>query len=294
MFYTFNDFRRHNEGREISNHKDFYQKFSNEREFGGEFSHDDHLLKNRFMDVYSTVINIILRHKPANLIDVGCGAGMYLPLSGYFPSVDYTGLDYADQAINSVKSKYPKVVFRTGDAFSIPFENQCFDVAILSGVLILYKSRDDQEALLKEVLRVTKKDGILILIVWNDALLFRWCVKISRLLAIIRRKDTLKDFMGVHFSNKEITSLSESVGGKVEYIYNTAAHHGLIESCHYLSLRKYTRRFDASEKPNRAKLSQNYLQDLENASGWPFKFLFPICRILPSLFNMYSICVIRK
>ena len=35
MFIEYNYFRQHNNGEEINDHKEFYKKFSNEREFGG-------------------------------------------------------------------------------------------------------------------------------------------------------------------------------------------------------------------------------------------------------------------
>lgn len=56
MFYSYNYFRQYNNNEEIKDHKTFYKKFSNEREFGGEFTHLDHLVKTRFANMINGIL----------------------------------------------------------------------------------------------------------------------------------------------------------------------------------------------------------------------------------------------
>ena len=56
MFFTYNYFKQHNNNVPITDYKSFYKEFSNKREFGGEFTNFDHLIKNRFMDIFGHVL----------------------------------------------------------------------------------------------------------------------------------------------------------------------------------------------------------------------------------------------
>jgi len=103
MFISFNYFRQHNEGKEIKNHKEFYKKFSNSREFGGNFTNYAHLKKNRFVNTLGNMSNIILRQEPRTILDISCGDGVNLPLSRLFPNVEFFGIDYAEKTVEAAK-----------------------------------------------------------------------------------------------------------------------------------------------------------------------------------------------
>ncbi len=297
MFETFNYFRQHNDGNPIHDYKMFYKKFSNTREFGGDFSHMDHLVKNRFMDMLSYIFNIILRKRPDSILDIGCGLGMNLPLSRLLPGIEYHGLDYAEVSLEKARALYPDVKFHVGDAFAMPFQSAEYDLCIISSVLILYKQEHDQRALLTEAARVMKEDGVLVAVVWNDAVLLRWSIKLSRVIARIMGKNLPEDFMGIHFSNREIQRLSDSVGLEVRQLYNVCAEYGLLESIKYLSMAKYNRKFGASESPLGEEIDQNVFNDLLRHSGgarWLVTPMFILYRLMPSLFSMFTICVCKK
>lgn len=97
MFISYNFFCQHNEEKEIQNYKEFYKKFSNTREFGGNFTNFDHLKKNRFMNNIGHMSNIVLRQEPREILDIGCGDGINLPISRLFPNIRYEGIDYAEK-----------------------------------------------------------------------------------------------------------------------------------------------------------------------------------------------------
>lgn len=297
MFKSYNYFRQHNQDREIKNYKLFYKEFSNNREFGGDFSHIDHMIKNRFMDLISYMQNIVLRKQPNSILDIGCGAGMNLPLSRLFPHIRYVGLDYAEQSIKNAQSNYPEVIFKVGDAFDIPFNNNEFDLCIIASVLILYKNIDDQVKLLVEAQRVLATDGILVAVVWNSSMLLVLSIRISRVIAKILQIKLPQDFMAVHFTNREIKHLLKKSGLKLLQINNVSPEYGFLESVKYINMNKYKRVFGKSESKYKSAINQNHFVDMLVESGGPWLLLKPlyvIFRVFPSLFNMFTICVCEK
>ena len=78
MFFENNYFRQYNDEKEITDYKSFYKKFSNEREFGGDYSHWDHIVLNRFLHTFGYMFDAVLRKMPKNILDIGCGNGQNL------------------------------------------------------------------------------------------------------------------------------------------------------------------------------------------------------------------------
>ncbi|MCG3711700.1 class I SAM-dependent methyltransferase [Aliarcobacter butzleri] len=295
MFYTYNYFRQHNDNKEIINHKEFYKKFSNEREFGGGYSHYDHLIKNRFMDIYGHMINIFLRKMPKDILDIGCGAGINLPLSKYFDFVNYTGIDYAEKALEHSRSVYPNIDFEVQDAFNLNL-NKEFDLAIISSVLILYKEEEDRLKLLENAKNVLKDDGLLVAIVWKDSWLLKYSVKLSRIIAKLRKIKLPEDFMGVHFTQKEATSMFEKANFKIEEKIHTSYFYGALESVRYLNMKKYKRNFGIAEKEVGNEKKQNILEDLkkESNSNFLISFYYFMAKYFPSSLSMFSIYILSK
>lgn len=295
MFYTYNYFRQHNNGEEIKSHKEFYKKFSNEREFGGDFSHYDHLIKNRFMDIYGHMINIFLRKMPKNVLDIGCGAGINLPLSKWFDFIHYTGIDYAEKTLEHSKSVYSSVHFEVQDAFNLDL-NEKFDLAIISSVLILYKEEIDRLKLLENARNILKNDGLLIAIVWKDSWLLKYSIKLSRVIAMMNKVKLPEDFMGIHFTEKEATNMFNKADFKIEERIHTSQFYGALESVRYLNMKKYKRNFGVAEKELGSEKNQNILQDLktESNSNFLMSFFYFMAKFFPSSLSMFSIYILSK
>ncbi|MCG3675164.1 class I SAM-dependent methyltransferase [Aliarcobacter butzleri] len=295
MFYTYNYFRQHNEDKEIVNHKEFYKKFSNEREFGGGFSHFDHLIKNRFMDIYGHMINIFLRKMPKDVLDIGCGAGINLPLSKYFDFVNYIGIDYAEKTLEHSRSIYPNIHFEVQDAFNLNLKKK-FDLSIISSVLILYKEEKDRLKLLENAKNILKDDGLVVAIVWKDSWLLKYSIKLSRIIAKIRKIKLPEDFMGIHFTQKEATIMFEKANFKIEETIHTSHFYGALESVRYLNMKKYKRNFGIGEKEIGNEKKQNILEDLKKESGSNFliTFYYFMANYFPSSLSMFSIYVLSK
>lgn len=119
-----------------------------------------------------TIIKELLSGVEYNsLIDVGCGDG------GLFELVkrncDYTGLDISPIQLASFKNwlkknnigNNPKLV--QADATEIPFDDNTFDVALVCDVL---EHVLDPVKAMKEINRVVKKDGNIIISIPNEML----------------------------------------------------------------------------------------------------------------------------
>lgn len=296
MFITFNYFKQHNDNQPIDDYKNFYRSFSNKREFGGDYSHMDHLVGSRFTDNLQVVYNAILRQLPQKILDVGCGTGVNLPLSKMFSQIEYHGIDYAEMAVSTARKTYPNVEFYVGDAFEMEFESETFDLVILSNVLILYSNPAEQKRLIRECLRVLGKDGILVLVVWNDAPLLRWSIKLSRVLGRIANQRLPEDFMAVSFSVKEVREIVDKSGGFCLAQTKTSELHGVNEAVQHLSFAKYRRTFGADES-ELCKHPQNPLSDLimkVRSHSFLVKFFYFVARMFPSTFSFYSVSIVGR
>ena len=105
-------------------------------------------------------------NKTDKILDIGCAYGDYTKL--YSEKCDKIyGVDPNDQLLEMARRNYPEIEFRRGIAEDLSFDSESFDVVILSDVL---EHVGDERKTLKEVHRVLKSDGILLLTVPNKGL----------------------------------------------------------------------------------------------------------------------------
>jgi ubiquinone/menaquinone biosynthesis C-methylase UbiE len=100
------------------------------------------------------------------LLDVGCGNGRLLD---FFKdhSIEYTGLDNNKKLLTLAKKAHPKAEFKYGDILKIPFPANTFDTVWCIAVLHHIPTEELQLKALKEMHRVLKSKGKLMLTVWN-------------------------------------------------------------------------------------------------------------------------------
>jgi len=102
-----------------------------------------------------------------NVLDLGCGNGRFLELIGD-KKIKYSGIDSSESLIRQANETYEQLgEFIHGDALSLPYKNNSFDVVVSFGVLHHIPSKKLRKQFLSEARRVMKKDGLLILTVWN-------------------------------------------------------------------------------------------------------------------------------
>ena len=170
------------------------------------------------------------------VLDIGCGNGRFL-YALQNKKAEYYGIDSSEEMIERAREKFPDAEFLRADALDLPFENNSFDKIISMAVLHHIPSNDLRSDFMREAYRVLKKDGFLILTVWNLwnhkkplALLLKYFA-----LKIISRskldfKDVYypwKDQEGnitadryVHcFTASELKNLAESAGFKIIKIW---------------------------------------------------------------------------
>lgn len=295
MFKTFNYFRQYNENNEIHDFKSFYREFSNNREFGGNFTNYDHLVKNRFCENFQIVYNAVLRRMPETILDVGCGNGLNLPISKVLP-VEYHGLDYAEKSIEAARKNYPNVNFHVGDAFNMHFKDASFEMVILSNVIVLYQDKEDRISLINECLRVLKPNGVFVLIVLNAAPLLYMSMAISRFLGSLFKENLPMDFNSIHVSKTNIQKIAKECGCRISESMVTSSNYGVLESVRYLNFSKYRRKFGNAESEAFVH-SQSIYEDLAKQAG-RFRFLtfllYKISKVMPSAFSFFSVNIMEK
>lgn len=95
-----------------------------------------------------------------NLLDIGCGTGINFEVYRRFGSI--TAIDTSPLALQYAK-KYHYAIIRRASAMKLPATSGSFDVVTIIDVLY-HKSITDDRTALKEIYRVLKHNGILVLV----------------------------------------------------------------------------------------------------------------------------------
>ena len=162
------------------------------------------------------------------VLDLGCGNGRYFEYLKK-KKVNYFGVDNSDKLIEIAKSRYPGANFQIADAFNLPFLDNFFDKVISIAVLHHMPSKEYRLQFLKEIKRVLKPKGVLILTVWNFRelkeffLYFKFVV-----LKLFGSKLDFGDFLEPwakkavryfhYFSKKELINLAKKVNLEIREI----------------------------------------------------------------------------
>lgn len=114
---------------------------------------------------------IIGKIKFQNCLDVGCASGyMVSEIYKVFPQAKYFGIDIYDKAIEYAKKSFPHIKFTVASASKLPFNSNHFDLILFYETI---EHVEDPKECLREIKRVLKKDGSLILTMDSGSLLFR-------------------------------------------------------------------------------------------------------------------------
>jgi len=101
-----------------------------------------------------------------NILDIGCGNGR-LNESLKKKKLYYNGVDNSGNLIMRAQRKYPQQFFQVGDILKLPFVKEEFDAALAVAVLHHIPSAKLRRAALKEISRVLKPNGYLLMTNWN-------------------------------------------------------------------------------------------------------------------------------
>lgn len=101
------------------------------------------------------------------VLDIGCGAGR---TTAHIHRVtrDVVGVDLSEVLIETARQKHPELEFRVMDAGKLDFPDDSFDVLVFSNNGLCYVHPEEKRlGAIKEMERVLKKDGILIMSSFN-------------------------------------------------------------------------------------------------------------------------------
>ena len=120
------------------------------------------------------ILSTLLRHEVRSVLDVGCGRGFYAyAVTQVIPKAHITGIDINESYLNEAKKFAIKgqVSFMKTNVYSLPFSSNSFDAIIASEIL---EHLENDKLALKEIYRVLKKNGVLLITVPHRKYPFFW------------------------------------------------------------------------------------------------------------------------
>ena len=103
------------------------------------------------------------------ILDFGCGNGRLLELF-FGKNFDYTGVDISEKLIDIAKKKYPEKADdfqKISSSESLPFPDNSFNAIYSIAVFHHLPSEELRLKIAKELFRVLKPDGKIVITVWN-------------------------------------------------------------------------------------------------------------------------------
>ena len=151
----------------------FYNNYDEENRLVKDNAHNvEYLVSKEYIDRYLK--------EGDKILEVGAGTGRY---SLHYANLGYdvTAIEYTEHNLDILKDKITndmKIVAEHGDAIDLSrFEDNTFDVTLVLGPLYhLYEDEDIDKAI-KEAIRVTKKNGIIMIAyITSDGVFAEWGV----------------------------------------------------------------------------------------------------------------------
>lgn len=97
--------------------------------------------------------------KGKKVVDIGCGTGRIIGELKLF-GAEVTAVDISEEMLKKVDKKYSDIKTIMGDMENLPFDDETFDVAVCTFVIVHIK---DPEKAFQEVYRILKDGGEFIL-----------------------------------------------------------------------------------------------------------------------------------
>lgn len=121
---------------------------------------------NPYNNYYSYVFRILksLKKKFGNILDIGCGNGVFTARLSAF-SNNITGIDISPTAIKYARKAYPKINFQVCDIRNF-YAKSKFDLIVCLEV-IYYFNRKDVKIVLNKIYNFLKNDGMFVLGLWS-------------------------------------------------------------------------------------------------------------------------------
>lgn len=106
------------------------------------------------------VINQIGDYKPRNILDLCTGTGDLAGiLKRKYPEAQVIGVDFSPQMLEIARQKHPCIEFVEADCTNLPFQDESFDLCVISFGL---RNIEDMNKAISEIYRVLRPYGIFI------------------------------------------------------------------------------------------------------------------------------------
>ncbi len=152
----FNIFNRENNGHSPESFSKFLSRLRNKWSTYAPASFWGDRIDSRFLAAY-----MIKDRKNKKIIDIGCNNGIVLS------EIDKTnvkfGLDISDAFLKTAKGMNRDAFLLKGDISYLPFKDESFDCIVFLGMLELLPGENKKNDCIKEIARVLKENGELIL-----------------------------------------------------------------------------------------------------------------------------------
>ncbi len=101
------------------------------------------------------------------IADIGCGNGRLFGSISMNKKIDYVGIDNSTELLKAAKKNFPEANFIKGNLTNIPLEDISIDMVTTIASFHHLPSKKLRKKSLKEINRILKKNGILIMTNWN-------------------------------------------------------------------------------------------------------------------------------
>lgn len=114
---------------------------------------------------FVAALNTFHLQKDAKVLDLGCGNGRVYELLKDM-GVQYYGLDISQELVKLAKKSVPKGHFVVGDLLKTPYKDNEFDLIICMATLHHIPSKSARNDALREIYRITKPGGNILITIW--------------------------------------------------------------------------------------------------------------------------------
>ncbi|MCW1930217.1 MAG: methyltransferase domain-containing protein [Candidatus Kerfeldbacteria bacterium] len=125
-----------------------------------------------------------------NVVDIGCGNGRFVE-SFRLRGIHYTGTDLSPELLAQAEKKYPAEKFVRANMEHLPFPDGSFDHALLIASFHHIPSYEKRAATLKEIARIIKSGGMIMMTNWNLHQTRYWRLHVRTYIARCFRDSTL-------------------------------------------------------------------------------------------------------
>lgn len=143
------------------------------------------------------------------VLDVGCGSGRWCVLAKQLGAKKVIGVDSSKKNVRYNNKKFKNIKFVYGDNTNLKIENNFSDITISQGVIHhtidVFKS-------LSELIRVTKKNGKILLLVYGEHG-FRWSLikRLRPICQLIGKKKLIKSMEKSKFTSNTIKNFVDDL-----------------------------------------------------------------------------------